>query len=241
MVCGLITRVNLVPLANRSDFTPCRVVMQAFRSMGYNKLELNNAMMKKINVLSSLLLILLLIAPVIANAQAATQTLSFSPESSITVDGTSNRDNWTVTAQSFEGQVTMNNNGDAPVAETVELTIPVQNMAGGKSSIMDRLMRNALKATQHPEITYVLNSMEVGSSSGDRVVYQTTGDLTLAGVTNTIEMEVEGTRLDNGSYQFTGSYPLNMNDYGIDAPTAMFGALVTGEDVTIHFDMIATE
>src|SRR5690625_6886976 len=83
MVCGLITRVNLVPLANRSDFTPCRVVMQAFRSMGYNKLELNNAMMKKINVLSSLLLILLLIAPVIANAQAATQTLSFSPESSI--------------------------------------------------------------------------------------------------------------------------------------------------------------
>src|SRR5690625_5656954 len=78
-------------------------------------------MMKQINVQSSFLLILLSIAPVIANAQAATQTLSFSPESSITVDGTSNRDNWTVTAQSFEGQVTMNNNGDAPVAETVEL------------------------------------------------------------------------------------------------------------------------
>src|SRR5690625_4059937 len=121
MVCGLITRVNLVPLANRSDFTPCRVVMQAFRSMGYNKLELNNAMMKKINVLSSLLLILLLIAPVIANAQAATQTLSFSPESSITVDGTSNRDNWTVTAQSFDGQVTMNNTiGRATCRESVE-------------------------------------------------------------------------------------------------------------------------
>src|SRR5690625_6079143 len=105
-------------------------------------------MMKQINVQSSFLLILLSIAPVIANAQAATQTLSFSPESSITVDGTSNRDNWTVTAQSFEGQVTMNNNGDAPVAEMVELTIPVQNMADGKSSIMDRLMKHELKAKQ---------------------------------------------------------------------------------------------
>src|SRR5690625_6975085 len=117
--------------------------MHVFRIMWYYILGLHNAMLIIIIVLSSLLLILLLIAPVIANAQAATQTLSFSPESSITVDGTSNRDNWTVTAQSFEGQVTMNNNGDAPVAETVELTIPVQNMAGGKSSIMDRLMRNA--------------------------------------------------------------------------------------------------
>src|SRR5690625_3590592 len=115
MVCGLITRVNLVPLANRSDFTPCRVVMQAFRSMGYNKLELNNAMMKKINVLSSLLLILLLIAPVIANAQAATQTLSFSPESSITVDGTSNRDNWTVTAQSLDRKSTRLNSSHVAI------------------------------------------------------------------------------------------------------------------------------
>src|SRR5690625_8052552 len=109
-------------------------------------------MMKQINVQSSFLLILLSIAPVIANAQAATRTLSFSPESSITVDGTSNRDNWTVTAQSFEGQVTMNNNGDAPVAETVELTISVQNMDGGKRSMMDRMMRNALKVTQYPAL-----------------------------------------------------------------------------------------
>lgn len=194
-------------------------------------------MMKRTKLLSVTLLILFLSLPVFVNAQ----TLTFTPESSITVDGTSNRDDWTVTAPSFEGSVTMNNNGDTPVAEEAQLTISTQGMTGGSSSIMDRLMRNALKASQHPEIVYVLNNMEAANSSGDTVVYNSTGELTLAGVTQTIEMEIEGTELADGSYQFTGSYPLNMTDYGMDAPTAMFGALVTGEDVTIHFDMIASE
>lgn len=192
-------------------------------------------------LLPTALLILFLMLPVLVNAQDNKQTLTFTPESSITVDGTSNRDNWTVTARTFEGYVTMNSNEDAPVAEEAQLNITVQDMTGGSSSIMDRLMRNALKASQHPEIEYVLSNMEAQNSNGDTIVYQTTGDLTLAGVTQTIEMEIEGTKLANGSYQFTGSYPLNMTDYDMDAPTAMFGALVTGDDVTIHFDLIASE
>jgi hypothetical protein len=31
-----------------------------------------------------------------------------------------------------------------------------------------------------------------------------------------------------------------MSDYGLQAPVAMFGALRTGDEVTVHFDVVAT-
>jgi len=34
---------------------------------------------------------------------------------------------------------------------------------------------------------------------------------------------------------FEGSQPISMSDYGISAPTALFGTLKTGNDITINF------
>ena len=173
-------------------------------------------------------------------AQEGEKTLSFNPEStSITIDGTSNRDDWTVTAEQFEGFVTLNENeGEAPDIIQASLVVKAQEMSGGRSSIMDRLMRDALKAREHNDIEFNLTGVET-DGNGDNFNVVTNGDLTLAGVTRTIEVPLEGTRLSNGGYQFTGSYTLNMTEYEISPPTAMFGALVTGDEVIINFDIVA--
>jgi polyisoprenoid-binding protein YceI len=196
--------------------------------------------MKNILGIITLALLAYTLNPIPAVAQEGAQTLNFNPESTtITIDGTSNRDDWTVTAEQFEGHVTLNNNeGGTPEILEARLLVKAQEMSGGRSSIMDRLMRDALKAQQHPDIEFNLTGVETDGNP-DNFTVTTTGDLTLAGVTRTIEVPLEGTSLGNGSYQFTGSYTLNMTDYDMSPPTAMFGALVTGEEVVVNFDIVA--
>jgi hypothetical protein len=36
---------------------------------------------------------------------------------------------------------------------------------------------------------------------------------------------------------FAGAYKLNMTEYEMEPPTAMFGQIVTGEEVEIKFDL----
>ena len=64
---------------------------------------------------------------------------------------------------------------------------------------------------------------------------RTTGDLTINGTTHTIQMNVRGKATDSG-FRFTGQHALKMTDFGISPPTAMLGALKTGDQVTVHFD-----
>jgi polyisoprenoid-binding protein YceI len=180
------------------------------------------------------------LSPVLA--QNGPQTLTFSQESSITVDGTSNRDDWTVTARQFEGYVTVNESGGETIPDILEaqLIVIVQEMTGETSSIMDRLMRDALKAREHPQIVFELTGVNVEPNADDpnRFKVLTSGELSQAGVTRPIEVLLEGTRLENGTYQFTGSHSLYMRDYDMQPPTAMFGALVTGNEVTVNFDLL---
>ncbi|MCC5908708.1 MAG: YceI family protein [Balneolaceae bacterium] len=196
--------------------------------------------MKKFLGILTLALLAYTFQPSLILAQDGEKTLSFNPESTtITIDGTSNRDDWTVTAEQFEGYVTINENeGEAPDIIQASLVVKAQEMSGGRSSIMDRLMRDALKAREHNDIEFNLTGVET-DGNGDSFNVITSGDLTLAGVTRTIEVPLEGTRLSNGNYQFTGSYALNMTEYEISPPTAMFGALVTGDEVIINFDIVA--
>ncbi|MEQ8807891.1 MAG: YceI family protein, partial [Imperialibacter sp.] len=64
------------------------------------------------------------------------------------------------------------------------------------------------------------------------------GNLTIAGKTNAVTLPVAGKRDANGKYSFEGSYKLNMKDYDMEPPTAMFGQIVTGEEVEISVNLI---
>jgi hypothetical protein len=50
---------------------------------------------------------------------------------------------------------------------------------------------------------------------------------------------VEGKMLENGQVQFVGHHTLLMTDYDLEPPVAMFGALRTADEVTVHAELIA--
>jgi polyisoprenoid-binding protein YceI len=189
--------------------------------------------------------LLLLAGLLLVAAPAFAQTVyRIQPESSkVSIDGTSNKSpEWTVYANEFSGHVKMNPTETDPGVEEARLTVVSKAIKSNRSGIMDRLAHRALKANQHPEIVYELTSVEsveVDQDDPNAFVLNARGNLTLAGVTKAVDMLVEGTRLDDGLMRFAGSHTLLMSDYGIERPTAMFGALVTGDEVTVHAELVA--
>ena len=177
----------------------------------------------------------LLVLPQPAALAQATHTLD--DESKVWVDGTSNKSDWTVHATELDGSATLSSD-DGLTIESLDVTIPSEKMLSQKSSIMDRLMHRALDVRTHPEITYSLKSIDVEPGESDAYTLKTTGDLTLAGTTKPIAMDVQGELLDAGLVRFTGSHTFLMTDFGMEPPSAMFGSLRTGDEVTVQFDVV---
>ena len=190
-----------------------------------------------------LLIIGLLLIEAPALAQEPTPYPLQTENSKVWIDGTSNKSpTWTMHATELAGSVTMNPGATAadPGVEAVELKVTARKLKSKKSSIMDRLAYDALKVKQHQEIIYTLTSVESVTAADDNTfTMQTLGNLTLAGETREIAMTVEGKLQDDGTVVFTGSHTMLMSDYKIKPPTAMFGALHTGDEVVVHAELVA--
>jgi polyisoprenoid-binding protein YceI len=171
-----------------------------------------------------------------AHAQQATR-LELLPESRVRVDGTSNREDWTVDAAELRGFAVVHRDGAAVRITEAGFTVPARRMVSEHGVIMDRLMHGALKAAAHPDIVYELTTAATLPNGGTATM-TTTGRVRIAGVTRAVEAPVQAEWLENGSIRFTGSHPLLMSDFGITPPTAMFGALRTGNRVVVHFELV---
>ena len=175
----------------------------------------------------SLVVFLVLLPVSILSAQ---DVFSFHETSSIEVVGASNKSDWTVKAEEFNGSVTLKDG--SPTAAS--LNIIVASMKSGRSMIMDRLMRGSLNADEHPQITF---EMSKAIAAGDNA-FTVDGALMLSGVTKDVSLTLVQTQSGEGRPVFAGSTTLDMREYGIDPPTAMFGALITKPEVTLNFNLV---
>ena len=172
---------------------------------------------------------LLLIGSSAAFAQSSDLVLG--PDSKLWIDGTSNKSDWTVTVTEMDGTLTLDDSGQ-PARAVV--TVVADKIESNKSKIMDRLMYRALKTQNHPTITYTLTTVD--GQEGDSLA--TTGEVEVAGVTKPVPMKVQWENGQGGEIRVRGSHSMKMTDHGMKPPTAMFGALHTGDEVMVHFDVV---
>ena len=163
----------------------------------------------------------------LALAALAASAERFAPAagSSITVEGTSTLHEWKMESATINGTV----DSDAPAAV---VTIPVTSLKSPHAK-MDKLMAEALKAKEFPQIRYELMEANVPNTPAFNV--KTKGRLTIAGVTRELVMDVQGTKSADGRYTLTGTAPVKMTAFGIKPPTAMLGTIKTGDDVKVTF------
>ncbi|HEX6086686.1 MAG TPA: YceI family protein [Thermoanaerobaculia bacterium] len=144
----------------------------------------------------------------------------------VRVQGTSTLHEWKMESARISGTI------DAPAKAVV--VIPVASLKSEHAK-MDKLMAEALKAKEHPEIRYEMTSATPAQPGGDAFVMKTQGKLTIAGVTRDVAFDVQGSRNPDGKYTLVGQAPIRMTQYGIKPPTAMMGTIKTGDDVKVTF------
>jgi polyisoprenoid-binding protein YceI len=191
--------------------------------------------------------------------QAADGPLKYNPQprgSKVTIEGTSTLHDWTMegvvvagnfeiepaflTDKSLKSVAGLNTKGKAPKAEVI---IPVRSLKSGKER-MDEIMQEAMKESAYKRITYRLTEMLVKGTvpaSGTPVTFDTKGDLSMSGATNSIEMEVTLDRLEDGRLKFSGAKKLKMTDFTIKppAPTILgMPTIRTGDEVTVKFEWV---
>ena len=62
-----------------------------------------------------------------------------------------------------------------------------------------------------------------------------TGNLMIAGSKKDIQLQFS-LKADSNKLLLSGLHEINMTNFGIEAPTAMFGTIKTGDKVTIKFE-----
>lgn len=179
-------------------------------------------------------IILLFIVGLTSQATMVGQQSVNTEKSQLSIFGTSSLHDWEIEAENFTGNSDITLKDDNLVINKLSFNVPVKSLKSGKSAMDDNTYK-ALKAKDHPTISYKLEKVISAKPSSDGFDLRTSGLLTIAGTTKTIEMPVKANTV-NG-IQFTGETTFNMSDYGVDPPTALFGTIKTGDKVTIKFNV----
>jgi len=161
--------------------------------------------------------------------------------SEMTITGTSTVHDWTSKVNTINANVLFKSDQTSSLSKgsllnSLSLSIPVKSIESPRGSTMDKKTYDALKSDKHPNITFDLVVNDVTQVSGNSFKIKATGKLNIAGKSKDVNMTLDGTK-EGSAYSFKGSHTLNMKEYDMEPPTAMFGAIVVGEEVTIDFNI----
>ncbi len=160
----------------------------------------------------------------------------------ITIKGTSNLHDWESNVEKLTGTASFSFGEDGSVfINECNASIPVKSIKSSKGSIMDKKTWKALNANDYPNIEYRLTNFDNVIKTVNGFTANTKGMLRIAGTTKSVSIDITGKELTNGGYEITGSKNLKMTSFNVDPPTAMFGAVTTGDDITIKFRVVLNQ
>lgn len=190
---------------------------------------------KKMKTISRILMI---VASVITWTVSYSQTAYVSTgDPEITIGGTSNVHDWEekVGKLSGSGMVSWNTDGSFNLTALL-IKIDCKAIKSTHGNIMDNKTYDALKAEKFPTITYKLTTPLLNAKpSATATMVTAVGQITIAGVTKPITLQVKVIVGSDGQLLFEGSKTVKMTDFGISPPTAFMGAMKVGDDVNLKF------
>lgn len=167
----------------------------------------------------------------------------------ISITGTSSIHDWEVVGKEISGTLTLTPVSGADDVLDLGANLPaearvevrVKSLESGKGG-MDKKMFKAMETGKHKVVSFVLDSLEVVKDGPNKTNTERTlnveaiGKLTIVGNTRlvkfpaTIEWHPKEKTLS-----VSGEVDLRMTDFGIDPPTALFGTIRTGDEITVRF------
>lgn len=152
-------------------------------------------------------------------------------KSKVVILGTSSLHDWESSVESY----TIDGNIESNQITNLEATFNVESIKSGKS-IMDSKAQDALNAEKYPNIVFKAPALTI---SNGKVTGQ--GTLMIAGKTKSIQFMATSSQISNRDMLVKGSTKIKMTDFDIEPPTAMFGTLTTGDEVTVNYEILLNQ
>jgi len=160
------------------------------------------------------------------------------------LSGTSTLHKWSMDAKTFSGNADFGfKSGNAAGLSSIKsltFSLAVADLKSGESGL-DKNAYKALNTKEYKDIDYKLLSATITSEGENKFLIKAHGNLTIAGVTKEVVMDVHCVVNKNGNITCTGSKILNMTDYAVKPPKFMLGAMKTGDAITLDFKLVYTK
>lgn len=185
---------------------------------------------------STIRIIILSVALISLNSFGKTYELS-ETGNEIIIKGTSNLHNWSMEVVTSNCVAEFDIEGvQLKNITNVDFTCKSKDIRSN-NNLMDRKTYEAIRAERFPEINFTLLSSNGLVSAGREFNGTLKGNLTVAGTAREIVVPFEGILNNDNTISVEGSVELKMSDFKIDPPTALLGALKTGDLITITFSL----
>jgi polyisoprenoid-binding protein YceI len=155
------------------------------------------------------------------------------------IEGTSNIHDWDMTSKqgACSAEFLFSPGGHLAGLTALQFTVPAESLKSDKKS-MDKNTYKALNTEKHGTISFASNNAAVRPNGTSGFILTTRGNLTISGVTRVVDLTANGVLNPDRSITYSGTYKLKMTDYKVTPPSIMFGAIKTGDAVTVKFDLV---
>ncbi|GGK18496.1 hypothetical protein GCM10007962_10840 [Yeosuana aromativorans] len=190
----------------------------------------------KTHKISTRILSLIILLIVTFNLTQAQEFKLLKEESSLKIMGTSSIHDWHEVAEDQSGKINFNNLETGQI-EKININIVAESLKSGKRG-MDKNTYKALKTDKYKTISFQLTEVKKTISKDNGVFdVNAIGDLTIAGVKKTISLDFTLSVTDS-KIKLTGEKKIKMTEFNIEPPTALFGTITTGDEITVEFSTI---
>lgn len=171
----------------------------------------------------------------------STYKINNSKDNSMKLSGTSTLHKWAMNTGTFTGEAQFGFTSDSDTklnsVNALNFSLAVLSLKSNKKGL-DKNAYSALKTDQFKNIVYKLTSATVSPEKERKYLIKTIGNLSIAGVTKEVAMDVYCVVNKDATITCSGSDKLNMSDYNVKPPSFMMGAMKTGDAITIEFTLV---
>ena len=184
----------------------------------------------------TLFIIMLSLLPILLFGQTKLQATE---GSFVKVNGTSTLHDWEMVSSQMENEAEFKLDAeDHPLHLTsISFSLETETLKSDNKKL-DRNAYEALKTSEHPKIKFKSTSYEIIKKEGNTHLMKIKGMLTIAGVTKEKTVEAKCENTGSGTHICSGETDLKMTDFSVEPPSFMFGAMKTGNEITISYKII---
>lgn len=170
-----------------------------------------------------------------AHSQATYQT--FGP-AKIQILGTSNIHDWEMNTDKGNSTAVFITDAHGALSglSALTFTLPVESLKSEHAGLNKNAYK-AMRSDKFAQLTFTVLSASIKPVGSTYQVYSK-GRLTISGVTKDVDVTGTCTVNTDKSITLNGSYKLKMTSYNVTPPSIMLGAIKTGDDITVKFNLL---